>query len=288
MQPDSTTVLRYGSYALCLPFAAFHGRQDLDSNRILVCNCMTLMAYLGLSTAHLASGGWKADGEESSESLPSVSESGHVPQSSSLDSSNTPPNASYDILPSQPETFEMRAMATTSAPAFLPTMSSSSMGSYASTELMNNTNSPDRAITTTTSPSTQKRCPTCGKWFSSVANRNKHIRFDCKYASTERFPCRNAGCRRRFREPSFRGDPSGQPPRGGGGSQQVGVSGGGARRTAGRLGLAWGLQRLTQRRAPPAEAAEAHPQDSSSIVMGQDIWCSRPRSGADWARRRAR
>jgi hypothetical protein len=107
-------------------------------------------------------------------------------------------------LPSQPETFEMRAMATTSAPAFLPTMSSSSMGSYASTELMNNTNSPDRAITTTTSPSTQKRCPTCGKRFSSVANRNKHIRFDCKYASTERFPCRNAGCRRGSERPFTR------------------------------------------------------------------------------------
>jgi hypothetical protein len=196
MRPDNTTVLRYGSYALCLSFVAFRGGQDLDSNRILVWNYTTLMVYLGLSTAHLASDGWKTAGEESSDSLPSVSESGHVPHSSSLDGSNTPPNATYDILSSQSETFAMRAKATTSALAYLPTMSSSSMGSYAPTELMNNINSLDRATTTAASPSTQKRCPTCGKWFSSVTNRNKHIRFDCKYASTERFPCRNAGCRR--------------------------------------------------------------------------------------------
>jgi len=196
MRADITTVLQYCS-SLRLPFVEFRDGQDLDSNRILVRNCTILAVYLGLSTTYLASDGWKATKDEPSGSLLSGGKSSHAPQSLSLDSGGSPPNATHDVFYSQSERFVMQAMATTSVLEYLLTISNSSIGSYTPAESVNNTCSPDLASSsTTTSPSANVRCPKCGKSFSTVSKLNKHTRHDCKYSLKKHFPCRNPGCRR--------------------------------------------------------------------------------------------
>lgn len=161
------------------------------------------MLYLGLSTAHLASHGWKAASNESSNPLSNGGECIRTHQSLFPNNRDNLPNASHDILSPESEGFAMQAMFTTSA-LTCPVTPSNSMDLYAPVEPVNDTNPPDPESTITPLQPTQTQCPKCNKSFSSVKNRNKHIRYDCKYGATEQFPCRNAGCRRGSQHPFTR------------------------------------------------------------------------------------
>lgn len=95
-------MLRYGS-SLRLPLVGFSNSQDSDPTRMLFRNCTILVAYLGLSTSYLASEGWKATSDEPFQSSPNGVKSSYEPQSSSLDSGESPLDAAHDTFSSQSE-----------------------------------------------------------------------------------------------------------------------------------------------------------------------------------------
>jgi hypothetical protein len=104
MWANITTVIQYGS-SLRLPFVSFNDSQELDPDRILVRNCTILALYLGLSTAYLASDRVKATSDELFHSSLIRAKSSHAPQNLSLDSDESPSNATYNIFSSQSERF---------------------------------------------------------------------------------------------------------------------------------------------------------------------------------------